>query len=151
MTANDSTVLKIGIHIHINTESQQQNINVEKYNAYFECAQYIENLAINDKKAYRYYTSVVWYVVSNSLPLQKAIATKYGIKVLTTTHNENHNTTSSIADIAASWWLLGEARYQVIPRHSSFGHSAGMRSLYRNSIYSVATGGRNEGICKVSY
>lgn len=125
--------------------------NVDHFEAYFNCASQIESFARLSSQP------VVWFLVTDSLPLRKSAAAKYGDKLITSLdvpieHSAKEESVcnggrgdcsvsaAGFSAAAAEWWLLGATHYQVISVMSGYGRTAGMRSLNSNSIFSVGGG-----------
>ena len=59
--------------------SGSQFINTDRFLPYFSCAQQIEDFA----KLQKNYTTVIWYLLTESIALRKSARQKYGEKILT--------------------------------------------------------------------
>lgn len=154
MTNPDPKVLKIGIQIRVGdwmwtNVNHTVNLNVD-YHTFFSCAQQIEDFAMKSGN----YTSALWYLTTESMPLRLAALEQYGKKLVTATnvvidHSAKEGSVChghcvvdnlSFKTAAAEWWLLGHAEYHVITKNSGYGRSAGFRSLNRDKIYTVHSG-----------
>ncbi len=158
MTDPSDSVLKIAIQIRAGDwylENSKHDIDIKQYSAYFNCAKQIELFALadtNDTKTS--YKSVIWYLVTDSLPLREATIKEYGStqKIITSLQSVIEHSSKeqnvcnekdcSISEVgvktaAAEWWLMKFARYHVITEYSGYGRSAAMNSLHKNSIYTI--------------
>jgi hypothetical protein len=97
-------------------------------------------------------TSARWFLATDSRRIREFAAAKYGDKVLTSLtakieHSSKEQNTGCASNCsvshtgfqhaAAEWWMMGACDYFVISLNSGYGRSAAMRSLRRNSIYTV--------------
>jgi len=125
---------------------------LDHYSAYFSCAEQIETFATaaaalrNEK-----YSHVLWYLASDSKSLRAAAVSRYGVQKVVTSLNttvehtakehckaENCAVSSGGFHLAAAeWWLMGYADYHVITQYSGYGRSAAMRSLRKDTTYTV--------------
>lgn len=102
------------------------------------------------------YTSVLWYLVTDSMQLRHAAVKRIGKKKIVTSlvhtaeqttmncndpGNTNDGCVISQADFdiaAAEWWLLDYADYHVITRNSGYGRSGAFRTLTSpDRIYTI--------------
>jgi hypothetical protein len=132
MTDRDPAVLKISIQIRVGdsvwdsagTEQHQRSI-LGQYKHFFSCAKQIEEFALKE----RAYSSVRWFLATDSHQLRIAAAQKYGSKIFTSinatlehsakefcpTASSSDNSTSQSCAVssngfksaAAEWWLIG--------------------------------------------
>jgi len=153
-------VLKIGIQIRVGDwywTNTQHHVDLDRqFYMFFDCAEQIEAFV---RAGGRNFTSVVWYLITESMPLRLAAITKYGSKVVTALNTsiehsskeksvcKEANCTVSVTGFqtaAAEWWLFALAEFHVISRFSGFGRSAAMRSS-NHSIYTIVSP-RNNGV-----
>jgi hypothetical protein len=159
MTDPTENVLKIAIQIRAGDwylENTKHEINIHQYSAYFNCAKQIGEFALKDSSdgSKSPYSSVLWYLVTDSLPLREAAIKAYGesYKIVTSLQSviehsskeqsvcQGKQCVSSEAGVktaAAEWWLMKFARYHVITEYSGYGRSAAMTSLFPKSIYTI--------------
>lgn len=154
----EKNVLKIGIQIRAGDSYLMNNHHTADLNhfmGHFACAQQIEDFARGENQR------VIWYLVSDSMPLRTAAKEKFGDKLVTSVGSKiehsakeasvcKENCTTSDAGImaaAAEWWLFGACDYHVISVYSGYGRSGAMRSLRRNSIYTIDHKGRGPAKC----
>lgn len=171
MTRLDPSVLKISIqiragdHIFAAESSEYNNIvdaqhMLQHYGVFFSCAAQIEEFVLRDKP--RRYSSVLWYLATESRTIRRAAVQLYGDKVVTSLHsalehsskenlvcgdlnggaglNEQQCRTVSkegFTTAAAEWWMLGYADYHVITRSSGYGRSGAYRTLAQETIYTI--------------
>lgn len=96
-------------------------------------------------------TQVIWYLVSDALPIRRAAKERYGEKVLTRTGDEDGeqltlgHTTWGGADgkqdvfvsAAGENWLFGMADYHIISQLSGFGRTGAVRSMRWKNIWTM--------------
>ena len=80
---SNSSALKIGIHVRVGDaefaaphDIVKGRVQIEKFLAYFRCAQEIENSRKKENQ------TVIWYVISDSLSIRLAAQERFGSKVL---------------------------------------------------------------------
>jgi hypothetical protein len=161
MTNPDPSVLKISIQVRSGDQVWGSNGNAHNaadgeamlagMNRFFSCAEQIEKFVLKDNPGK--YSSVLWFLATDSKALRHAAAAHYGGKVVTAlhTHLEHSGKEQSVctageacvvSDLgfntaAAEWWLLGYADYHVITLYSGFGRSGAFRTLSTDRIYTV--------------
>lgn len=156
MTNPDSQILKIAIQIRTGDRflifsPDDHDINIVDFQAYFHCADQIEKRVMSE--AGSPYKSVVWYLVTDSVPLRQAAIKTFGSKVITANNAVVEHSSkeacrkAGISDCtvsnvgfetaAAEWWLLMYARYFVISEYSGYGRTGAAASLHADSTYTV--------------
>jgi hypothetical protein len=161
MTKPDPSVLKISIQVRSGDQVWGSNANTHNpadgdamlagLNRFFSCAEQIEKFVLEENPGK--YSSVLWFLATDSKTLRHAASAHYGSKVVTAlhTHLEHSGKEQSVctageacvvSDLgfntaAAEWWLLGYADYHVITLYSGFGRSGAFRTLSTDRIYTV--------------
>eukprot|EP00878_Enallax_costatus_P034099 GHUV01037724.1.p1 GENE.GHUV01037724.1~~GHUV01037724.1.p1 ORF type:complete len:222 (-),score=30.36 GHUV01037724.1:334-999(-) len=151
---SDPDVLKIGIQVRLGdwVFSSDQAPDVSKLLAsaanHLDCAQKIEKVyALPGQR-------VIWYFMSDSLDLSKAVQQKYGSKVLTETKfrpghvdcrlskNNPHACDTSEVNLALQHALgqimtFSKADYHVYSRHSGFGRVGAWLSGKHDNLFEI--------------
>lgn len=148
----DPYALKIGIqirtgdHAHLADSDAISREDIGLFQAFFDCAQQIE--ATRLKRGQR----IIWYVISDSVSLRKAVYERFGGKVFTRTYSidtshtakENrkqgtgHVSLSSYQDIAGEHWLFGMTDFQVVSYDSGIGRSAAFLGQHMmDTVYTI--------------
>ena len=147
---SDQFALKIGVQIRTgdlaNLQDSTNRTAIAIFSAFFDCALEIESTRKQQGQR------VVWYFISDSLPLRTAVAQKYAGKVLVktdgidTTHSakETHRQGQGLVSamtyqsIAGEHWFFSMTDYQVISFDSGIGRSAAFLGQHsRNTIYTI--------------
>ena len=147
---SDTLALKIGVQIRTgdlaNLGDSTNRTNAELYHAFFDCAQEIEDS--RRKPGQR----VLWYFLSDSLSLRRAVTAKYGGKVLVKTSgiDTSHSAKETrrqgsgpvslvtYRSIAGEHWLYSMTDFQVVSFDSGIGRSAAFLGQHEmNTIYTI--------------
>ena len=147
---SDKFALKIGVQIRTgdlaNLQDSSNRTAIDVYKAFFDCAQEIEDTRRHSGQ------KVLWYFISDSLPLRTAVSREYGQKVLVktvgidTSHSakETHRqgqgqvSTMTYQSIAGEHWFFSMTDFQVISFDSGIGRSAAfLGQHYANTIYTI--------------
>lgn len=146
---NDPFALKIGVQIRTgdlaNLADSTNRTNIELYRSFFSCAEEIEATRL------RHGQRIIWYFLSDSLRLRKAVLKEFSSKVLVktrgidTSHSaketrrQGHGrvSLSTYQSIAGEHWLFSMTDFQVISFDSGIGRSAAFLGM--NEIDTVYT------------
>lgn len=171
MSRIDPTVLKISIQIRagdhvfaaessgLDSSLEAQRV-LQHYDTFFSCALQIEQFVLHENPGK--YSTVVWYLATESRAIRRAAVTQYGDKIVTSLdstleHSSKENIICSdmnagagmehqqcktvsaegFAVAAAEWWMLGYADYHVITMSSGYGRSGAYRTLTHETIYTI--------------
>jgi hypothetical protein len=162
MTEPNPAVLKISIQVRAGDSVWGSNTGphnaaegeavLNGVSRFFSCAEQIEKFVLADNPGK--YSSVLWYLATDSRALRHAAVARYGSKVVTNPHSHIEHSAKeqsvcaagdaacAVSDLgfntaAAEWWLLGYADYHVITLYSGFGRSGAFRTLTTDRIYTV--------------
>lgn len=141
-------VLKIGIHIRAGDAVLLKDTgDGSHFGSFFKCASEIEGWAKTSPLQ-----KVIWYLATDSRKIREYAISTYGDKILTSLaakieHSSKELNTGCTSNCsvtrtgfqhaAAEWWMMGACDYFVVTLNSGYGRSAAMRSLRRNSIYTI--------------
>jgi hypothetical protein len=143
---SNPAVLKIGIQVRVGDHAFQMAADpdalVNTYQAYFKCAQQLEQSYMQPQQ------QVVWLLVSDSPVLRTGAARRFGSKLLTASglkleHSSHGNAAKTslegfLASIAENW-VFGLTDFQVVSEESAYGKTAAMRSLQPGSAYLISS------------
>ena len=147
---SDEYAMKIGVQIrtgdlaNLHDSTNRTAINIFK--AFFDCAQEVEDTRkVQGQK-------ILWYFISDSLPLRTAVANAYAGKVLVTTvgidtshsaketHRQGQGPVSAVTyqSIAGEHWFFSMTDYQIISFDSGIGRSAAFLAQHpADTVYTI--------------
>ena len=147
---SDTFALKIGIQLRTgdlaNLADASPRTSIEVFKAFFDCAHEIEETRRRPGQR------VIWYFISDSLPLRSAVAAEFKGKVLVetsgvdTSHSAKETSrqgrgavsADTYQSIAGEHWLFGMTDYQVISFDSGIGRAAAFLGHKRaNTVYTI--------------
>lgn len=147
---SDEFALKIGIQIRTgdlaNLADTSNRTALEIYQSFFDCAQEIEDTRKQRGQ------KIVWYFISDSLPLRTAVNQKYGSKALVKTigidtshsaketYRQGQGSVSAMTyqSIAGEHWFFSLTDFQVISFDSGIGRSAAFLGRHdKDTVYTI--------------